>query len=43
MYKSIAELYAELALPSASQLQAALRKEGINTSLTDITHIAHNT
>ena len=43
MEKRIEDLYAELAFPSASRLQAALRKEGINTSLTDIKNIVHTT
>ena len=36
MDNRIADLYAELAFPSASRLQAALRKEGITVSLSDI-------
>ena len=43
MDKRIADLYAELAFPSASRLQAALRKEGIKASLTDIKNIAQTT
>ena len=43
MEKRIEDLYAELAFPSASRLQAALRKEGINTSLTDIKNIVQKT
>ena len=43
MNNRIADLYAELAFPSASRLQAALRKEGITVSLTDIKNVVSKT
>ena len=43
MDKRIADLYAELAFPSASRLQAALRKEGITVSLSDIKNVVSKT
>ena len=39
----IADLYAELAFPSASRLQAALRKEGITVPLSRIKNIVSST
>ena len=43
MDNRIADLYAELAFPSTSRLQAALRKEGITVSLTDIKNVVSKT
>ena len=43
MDNRIADLYAELAFPSASRLQAALRKEGITVSLSDIKQVVSKT
>ena len=43
MNSRIADLYAELAFPSASRLQAALRKEGITVSLSDIKNVVSKT
>ena len=43
MDNRIADLYAELAFPSASRLQAALRKEGITVSLSDKKNVVSKT
>ena len=43
MDNRIADLYAELAFPSASRLLAALRKEGITVSLSDIKEVVSKT
>ena len=43
MDKRIADLYAELAFPSANRLQSALRKEGLNVPLSQIKNIVSST